>query len=503
VVSARGDPREVAHTAGATDAFIAAAVAAGVALRVWSLVDPGLATPDADEAVWGLMARHALHGQLSAFFWGQNYGGIHEVLLAAPLFWIFGPSYTALRVVPIVLFAVGALLVWRIGRRLLGAERGRLAGALIWTWPAYGVWKSTRAHGFYGAGLVLGLSVVLLVLRLRERASKRDAAALGVALGLGIWATPEVAILALPALVWLVARRPRFVRDTAPIVVMLTVVAALPWLLSNVNHHGWSFHFPHDSSTGFPRVKRLLAATLPSALGVRVPFSLAWVGGPVVGRLLYLGAFVVLTAALTARGRKLGPLPLAFVVYPILYAIAPYAGTSDDPRYLVLFLPVLALTFAAVPGRRAVALVALAAVVVSVVGVVEMDRGRLALVRADGTTVPNDLRPLIGALERRKINRVFANYWVAYRLQFESDERILVMPTGQVKYANRSGHVVPVEQDFGRDPAQGKIVAASPRAAHVFLANGGALRIGKPLLARAGYRRLTVPGLVVFMAPTR
>jgi hypothetical protein len=484
-------------------AFVGVAVVAGVALRVWSLVDPGLATPDADEAVWGLMARHALHGQLSAFFWGQNYGGTHEVLLAAPLFWIFGPSYTALRIVPILLFAVGALLVWRIGRRLLGAERGRLAGALFWTWPAYGVWKSTRAHGFYGAGLVLGLAVVLLVLRLRERASKRDAAALGVALGLGVWATPEAAILALPALVWLVARRPRFVRETAPIALPLAVVAALPWLLSNVNHHGWSFHFPHDSSTGLPRLKRLVAATLPAALGVRVPFSLAWVGGGVVGRLLYVGAVAVLAAALAARGRKLGPLPLAFVVYPILYAVAPYAGTSDDPRYLVLFLPVLALMFAAVPGRPAVALVALAAVALSAIGIVEMDRGRLALVRADGTTVPNDLRPLIGALERRHIHRVFANYWIAYRLEFESNERILVMPTGQVKYANRSGRLVPVEQDFGREPAQGRLVAASPQAADVFLADGDALPVGEPLLARAGYRRLTVPGFVVFMAPAR
>jgi len=48
--------------------------AAGVAFRVWILNSP-LGALDADEAVGGLMARHALHGEFSALYWLANYGG--------------------------------------------------------------------------------------------------------------------------------------------------------------------------------------------------------------------------------------------------------------------------------------------------------------------------------------------------------------------------------------------------------------------------------------------
>src|SRR5687767_7832504 len=50
---------------------LAVAIVAGLALRIWVLTTP-LGTLDADEAVWGLMARHALDGELSTFYWGQS-----------------------------------------------------------------------------------------------------------------------------------------------------------------------------------------------------------------------------------------------------------------------------------------------------------------------------------------------------------------------------------------------------------------------------------------------
>lgn len=193
-------------------ALVVIGVGAGIALRLWILTSP-LGAIDGDEAVWGVMARHELHGELSVFFWGQPYGGTQESLLTAPLFALFGSGAWTLRVVPVVLWAVAGLLVWRIGRRTLGEPRARLAAALFWLSPAYFVWKSTRAHGFYGSTLVLGLAVVLLAVRLRERNSRADLVMLGLALGLGWWASPQVVILVLPALVWLAWRHPAAARD--------------------------------------------------------------------------------------------------------------------------------------------------------------------------------------------------------------------------------------------------------------------------------------------------
>ena len=153
-----------------------AGAAIGAGLRLWGLLSPQGAL-DADEAVVGLMARGILHGRLPVFFPGQGYGGSQEAFLAAPLVAIFGLNAAAIRAVPILLWLVAAVLVWRIGRRVLDERRGVLAAVLFWIWPTYFAWKSTRAHGFYGSELVLGLIIVLEVLRLRD--NPRDATSSG------------------------------------------------------------------------------------------------------------------------------------------------------------------------------------------------------------------------------------------------------------------------------------------------------------------------------------
>jgi hypothetical protein len=122
--------------------------AAGAALRVWAVLLPQGAL-DADEAVVGLLARGILHGTLPAFFPGQGYGGTQESFLAAPLVAAFGLETWAIRIVVVLLWAASAVLVWRIGLRVLDERRAVLAATLFWIWPTYFDWKSTRAHGFY------------------------------------------------------------------------------------------------------------------------------------------------------------------------------------------------------------------------------------------------------------------------------------------------------------------------------------------------------------------
>src|SRR5688500_11240361 len=79
------------------------AAVAGIAIRVWLLRLP-TGVLDSDEAVVGLIARHALYDrEFSTFFWGQAYGGTIEPLLAVPGFAIFGPTVFALKAVPILL----------------------------------------------------------------------------------------------------------------------------------------------------------------------------------------------------------------------------------------------------------------------------------------------------------------------------------------------------------------------------------------------------------------
>ena len=285
----------MARRAPLVDAVVLGGIAAGLALRLWVLRSTAGAL-DADEAVWGLMARHFEHGHVTTFFWGQSYGGTEETLLTVPVLWLFGSSATAIRVVPMALWAVASILVWRIGARTIGEARGRVAAVLFWTGSAYFVWKSTRAHGFYGSGLALGLAVMLLTLRLRDRDSRLDYIALGAAAGLGWWATPQTAILVLPALVWLVAHRRGALRGAA-LAVPAFIVTSLPWWVFNIRHDWASLRPSADATTKLAHLHNLFSATLPTALGVRVPWSLAWLPDQAFGAGLYavlLAAFAYL-----------------------------------------------------------------------------------------------------------------------------------------------------------------------------------------------------------------
>ena len=73
---------------------------------------------DADQAIFGLMAKHLAEGRaFPVFIYGDSYLLAMQSWLAAPLFALFGPSVAALKVPVIAINAItGALLVWVLHR---------------------------------------------------------------------------------------------------------------------------------------------------------------------------------------------------------------------------------------------------------------------------------------------------------------------------------------------------------------------------------------------------
>lgn len=453
------------------------AIAAGLALRVWMLTT-SLGTLDADEAVWGLMARHVLDGELSTFYWGQAYGGTHEVFLTAAVFAVAGSSTLALKLVPMALFAVAALLVWRVGRRTVGEPAARVAAVLFWIWPSYAVWKSLRAHGFYGSALVLSLLVLLLVLRLRDEPSRRDAAALGVVVGLGWWATPQFALVTAPAVVWLLVVRRDVLRGFWP-ALPAAVLGALPWLVANVRHDWYSFDYAPGGGTYLSRFRGFFTATLPMALDLRVPFSLEWALGTVVSGLA-LVALLGWVAFLAVRRRdRLGPLLPIVLAFPFLYAASSFTWLVEEPRYLVLLTPVLALLVAEGLRRPRVAAVALAvAFAFSLTGLARTEGSFRYETRTGLVDVPDDIGPLLDALDARGKRTVQADYWIAERITFESKERIV---------ANSQ-----------RYPPFTELVEASADPARVFVAGTLAEREARRGLLVDGYERVEAGGFALY-----
>ncbi|HLY95088.1 MAG TPA: glycosyltransferase family 39 protein [Gaiellaceae bacterium] len=487
-------------------ALVVSGLALGVALRIWILLSSQGAL-DGDEAVWGLMAKHVLAGQIPTFYWGQAYGGSQETLVAAALFWMFGVGTTALKVTPILFWAAATVLLWRVGRRTLGEPRARIAAALFWMWPVYFVWKSTFAHGFYGAGLVFGLWAMLAALRLRERSRRLDLVSLGVALGLGWWATPEVAILGLPAVLWLAWERRDVIRGIW-IAAPAFALGSLPWWIWNVRHHWGSLHTGRDETSKFGHLHNLVSTTLPTALGLRLPFSLSWLPNVEIGGALYVVALAGFAWLLVRRPRGVGLPLLAAAVFPVLYSVSPYTWLTTEPRYLTLIAPIIVVLVvsAARSAERALALFVVAAAF-SIAGVALMESRDLAGAHTGGVAVPADFTPLLRTLYEHRATRLWASYWIAYRITFESDERIVAAEPASAGYAVRDSRVVPTGKgsviSWGRHAAYQLEVNRSPRAAFVFVSGEPTERPARPLLRRERYALVRTDGFDVWFPPAR
>ena len=476
---AAGDPRVVAT-------LVVCAAVVGIVFRAWMLASP-IGMLDGDEAIVGLMARHMLEGDFPVFFWGQPYGGPHEAALAAALFSVAGSSTLALKLVPAALSAVAAVLTWRIGRRTVGEPAAAIGACLVWVWPFAFVWWSVKTAGFYQSGLVFALGVVLLALRLRERDSWLDAVFAGVLAGSAWWATPQTAFLLVPALVWLVASRPGVLRLT-PAALAGAIAAAAPWLLHNLRTD-WQSLRPEPlllpENRYLDHVHAFFVDALPRALGLRLTDG-RWIP-PAGGRVAYvllLALFVY--AALRLRGNA-RLLVLTAVAYPFLFALSPYSWFVSHPRYLLFLAPVVALVvgrgLAATPPV-AVAAAFAAALALTVAGLVITNREGLVIQPAPDVAMPHDTGPVLDYFEETGVAAARADYWLAYRMTFESAEEVVVSPfRGPI-----------------RQPAYESFVRAQPRAAYVFVETSALDDLfGRALDERGiGYRRSQIAGFVVY-----
>ena len=470
-------------------ALLGAAVA-GVAQRVWILASP-LGAADSDESVVGLMARHLLDGELTAFYWGQPYGGMHEPALSAALFAVFGSGPLVMKLVPLGLSVVAAFLIWRIGRRTVGEPGALIAAVCFWAAPTAFVWLSTKERGFYGATMTLGLTVVLMAIRLRDRASWRDAAVLGLAGGSGWYANPQVIYLVGPALAWLAiisvkGRRSDLLR-LSWVAAAGAVVGALPWLVANLHSDWASLSVPPVPihTTYLERLELVFKTGLPIALGLKVPYGGHWLV-PGLGLVAYVSMFVLVAHTVLRHRRRTGILLVIVALYPFLVALPATSFYVIEPRYLFLLWPVLALLIARLVGtldHRVQVLAVVALVALSVGGTASLMTWNRSH-PGNYDLAAGDIGPLLGLLRSEEIDHTFADYWVAYRINLETRELVSAASLGFVRYL----------------PYQDR-VRSSARPAYVLFAGSDPDRRLGPALRQlpVTYRRLRAGQYAVYL----
>jgi hypothetical protein len=415
-----------------------ALIAGGLAARA-IVLHGAMGALDSDEAVVGLMARSFQHGHLRAMYWGQAYGGTIEQAVAAVVFSVFGVSTLALKLVPVALDAVAAMLTWRVGLRATTRRAAAVAGLLMWVWPGVFVWWSTKERGFYEACLGLSVAVVLLALqigqtpRLTHRVELVRWAALGLCAGLAFWESPQSLYVLVPVAVWLAVWQWR--RCAGAIVAVPAFAAgALPWIVWNAANrwHGLKAQ-PAAVPGGYSSHLRTFArAGLPTVLGLRTAYTQAWIAGH-WHRLLYVAALLVLAVGVLRLGRRGAPILLVLAAFPLIHAGFPSSGYVGEGRYLYFLLPWLALAVASATRRSAsTAVVVVLAVAVSVAGLVHMRDATAPF--AGGKPLPDNFAPLERALESHGVTRAWADYWIAYRVTFETRGRVIVAPTSTDRF---------------------------------------------------------------------
>jgi hypothetical protein len=485
--------------------LVGAVVVAGIALRVL-VYRTSLGQLDIDEATWGLMARHAEHGHLSAFFWGQAYGGTQEVIPVALLFAVFGTHLFLVRLVPMLLSALSALVVWRIGRRTIGELPAIVAGLLLWVWPPYPVWKLEVWAGFYGGGLLYTTLILLLTLQLDESPTRRRVALMGLVLGLGFWESVQTVAVIIPALAWLSIRRPRIWLQ-AWVAIPGIVVGALPWLLSNLRHDWWSLSIPGSGMdvSYATRLRGFFTDTFPMLLGLRIPYSTAWLFGTVFTAAVYLAA-VGLFAVFAWRTRRTQLSLLAFtaIAFPFLYAVSGQTANTAEPRYVVLLAPVVVLMVAtaATTFPRAIAIVAIGALISTVALVKWIDWTHTAKGAVFNVV---DVTPAIGALDIAGIDRAYSDYALAYSITFDTRERIIVSEADlrnlQAVGPHRVLPPVPTNHTMHHHPAYDTAVRAASRHAYIFVQGEPGEARDVPLLRAHGYAEQKLGRLIVLVSP--
>ena len=435
---------------------IGCAVGLGIALRAWTLAT-SIGHLESDEAVWGLMARHMLQGEFTPFFWDQTYGGTQETILTAAVFKVAGSSIAALRVVPLALYGLAAWLLWRIALRTVGDRGAVIATSLFLITPAWFIYKTTRAHGFYAFTMVASLGIILTVLRLRDRPNWPEAGWLGLLLGLGWWASAQAVLIAGPALIWLVARKPSILKK-APLIVATACIGAFPWIVDNLRHDWHSLDPESDAPPGSTYGEHLLGFfehVLPSGLGLRLPFTQDWVITPVISWFLYALLIAGFVWLLITRPKPLELLLVVALCYPFIVAASEFSYYVSEPRYVHLLLPVIALM-----GGYALARIKPRLIAAVGVGVLLLCVGGLVTMKND-IGAPVDYTSTVKTLKAHGIDRAFAEYLVAYPISFVAREEVIASSTGHVRYPPHDDAVrshpnpawVFAEEDSQRDSA--------------------------------------------------
>ena len=150
-----------------------------------------------------------------------------------PIYWAFGANWESIGIAQILVAVATVLLVFEVGRRLLGAKAGLVAAAIA-TLNPYLVWHDVHVNREI-VDQVVAAALVLLTLVVAERPTRWRALALGAVTGVSMLGNTRLVFLPILCALYLAWRLPR-ARTTAIAAALVLAGAAVvvaPWLVRN------------------------------------------------------------------------------------------------------------------------------------------------------------------------------------------------------------------------------------------------------------------------------
>lgn len=451
---------ELPHLTLASDrVFLCAVLLIGLLLRLDFLFANNFVI-DADEAIVGLMAKHISEfKELPTFYYGQHYMGSLEPILTAGVFLIFGISSVALKCVPLFFSVLLIGLVYQLGLELGNRGLARIAALLAALPPQLLVIWSGMARGGFVEIVCIGCLASIALLRwLRAFEPPIEQTALiGALIGFGWWVNNQIVYFALPIAFFMscvflsargvpVLRRLRAMSVHALIGTVAFFVGGFPYWIYNVQHEFVSFEIAKSASLDQMKdhVLGLADTALPMLLGARRQWHSEEVF-PHAASIVAVLYSILLLIVVVKRWRNVLGLPLCrvdrrqpveyFLVLLLItfciFAISSYGSLVESPRYL---LPSYVAIFILSAGGLSILYSFSKTLAYGFLGVLLLINcaswylGGRALPGEPfvyrGERVSKDQSELVRWLEQHGFDLIRTNYWIGYRLAFESQERI-------------------------------------------------------------------------------
>lgn len=407
---------------------------------------------DADEAIVGLMAKHIVEGRgVPVFYYGQHYMGSFEALCVALGFFLFGVSGVVLKLIPL-LFALALIpVIYQLCLELAGRNTARLAALFIALPPMGLVEWSSKARGGFIEILVLGALSFLYGFRFfettwSENRSRYLLIATSLILGLGWWINNQIIYFVVPfgvlAICWCFKER-SFKNIVHAFFLGLSsfFVGSAPYWLYNFSHDFISFEM--FQASGAQEVSKHWAGLFSSALPILFGAKRFWhdeelfnasvaVAYFIYGALLLFFFSAFFTAEKRGKINRLWLLfPLTFVVSVTIFAQSAFGHLVQAPRYLiplyVVLMPFAAFVIVVVLEGKRITQYVFGGTILAL-NVASVYLGGLSVpgepLVYDGQRVQRDHTQLIQWLDDHHITLVRTNYWIGYKLAFETEERV-------------------------------------------------------------------------------